>query len=189
MHALHVASSGQLMQSFENSATPITLDALFKQIPQGYAVTFLIHLDDVGFFESKIDDQRSRKMLYYIWIAFEEFQKRGHFCVMSGQSRLLHIMVKQFNRVDQWQSPCATVLIPLTNLSSASIKQIFETWGDACGRWINSEDNLTSLYLLTEGIPQVVHIAATLVASNPTVTQDALARCVRNACPEIFVRP
>ena len=98
------------MKSSENYAQPITMDALLEQIPEGNGVPFWIHFDEVGFFKSKIDDERSQKLLYCIWFAAEKFQKRHHFCVLSGRSHILHaVMGKQFTHFPDWRSPYVTV--------------------------------------------------------------------------------
>lgn len=188
LRALRAASNGAFMKDFsgDSSSEAITMDALFERIPEGNGVTFLVHFDEVGLFEMKVDDDRSRKMLYCIWFTAEKFQRRRHFYVLSGRSRILHVMGRQFNRLKNWQSPCETVLIALNNLSSGSIKRIFETRGGACAQWIANEENLKSLQILTGGMPRAVHVAAEFVWLNASVTQLALQQRLQTSCPDIF---
>jgi hypothetical protein len=147
---------------------------------------FLFHIDEVGSFETLLDLERGRKMLQSIWSAAELLRHRGHFFVLSGRSRYLHLIGRQFNRIANFESPNTTVLIPLNNLSSKSIKSVFQE--KACHDWITKEGHLEAMQILTGGVPRAVASAAEYAKTNATAlpSESGLKHHVQTSCPLLF---
>jgi hypothetical protein len=165
---------------------PSTMTELLDLIPKGNGVSFLFHIDEVGIFETKCDEERGQKMLYCIWIAAEQLRHHHHYFVLSGRSRLLHFIGKQFNHLSSFQSPNQTVLIPLNNLSSESIKAMFEAEG--CKEWVSEGGNLEAIRIITGGMPRAVNDAVEFVVANnnPKPTDSRLQSYLKNSCPLLF---
>jgi len=166
-----------------------TMEELIQSIPAlRNGQKFLFHFDEVGIFESLAGAETARKMLQCIWGAAEMLRNRGHFFVLSGRSSFLHLVGKQFNRLDGFESPNATVLIPLHNLSAPSIEALFMEKTET--EWIRRDGYLEAIRILTGGIPRAVASAADYVKMNPeaTPTADGLERHVQNSCPQLLHR-
>lgn len=149
---------------------------------------FLFHFDEIGCFETIHSEDVGRKTLYCVWSAAEKLRNMGHFFVLSGRSRHLHSIGKQFSQDlgPDFGSPNSTRLIPLDTLSSDAVKAVFESQGATS--WIEKDGNLKAISLLTGGVPRAVYYAALYVKSNDAAlaTDERLRNHIETHCSMMF---
>ena len=151
---------------------------------------FLFHFDDIGAFEHKLSEDQQPKILYRIWIAAEQLRRRGHYFVLSGRSRFLHVIGTNSYNLENvsFESPNQTVLIPLNTLSEESAKSVFLKEG--ASEWVEKEGNLAAIHLLTGGVPRALVLAAQHLKLNPNATpdDDQLQQAIQVGCPSMFAK-
>lgn len=158
---------------------------------------FIFHFDDVGVYET-YGDNIAMRMLYRIWHIGDALKQCGHFFIMSGRSRFLHLIGNSTRQSGAFSSPNIALMIPLPLLSDVAVRSIIK---DAGALPVLTENNLQFICTLCSGVPRAVSGVLTYLASHSTgqpislkLLENAVSlHCIRNSAfgeedAQLFIR-
>lgn len=134
-------------------------------------VRFLFHFDDVEIFERMLLSKSSfaKKVLCRLWAMSFELQWNGHFCIISGCSKLLQ-SVQCIPDTSIWLSSRSSAsMISLPPLSEHSARAVLSKHG--C---LLSTQDQQELITFSGGIPSAISVAVDVLNKLPHNTNTAL---------------
>lgn len=166
------------LSSFMDFATSAT-----SSLPQ--SVKFLVHIDEVGFFDHH---RNGKNVLYRILHFGEAFRTLGHFYVVTGRSRYLHTIGLNNISDSPFSSPCLTELIPLPLLSINSVISMFKEYKkflpnhlfDSNGE--PNQDAVNHLYHYSDGVPRAIYFGLLCYRKDPNATKEEVEEEIRKHC-------